>query len=179
MPVTNAINYNADNPVPPDGHSNVIFQSDGSTPLANVTAFDPLMVGDAGSGGWSGNVPAPPAGSAAAGQFLRADGTWAIPAAAPPSPTAGWSSGNNSLGFWVKDPLGHIRQWGNVMTDINGGTLTVTFPTPFTDASSVSVVATARGVDRVTYVVDGSVTTGGFTIGNNGSSYAFWQADGY
>lgn len=38
------------------------------------------MVGDSGSGGTQGAVPAPPAGSAAAGKFLKADGTFAVPA---------------------------------------------------------------------------------------------------
>ncbi len=37
------------------------------------------MVGDSGTGGTHGLVPAPPAGSAAAGKFLKADGTWAAP----------------------------------------------------------------------------------------------------
>jgi hypothetical protein len=41
-----------------------------------------VMVGDSGSGGVQGAVPAPPAGSAAAGDFLRADGTWALPSSA-------------------------------------------------------------------------------------------------
>lgn len=35
--------------------------------------------GDSGSGGDGGLVPAPPAGSAAMGAFLKADGTWAVP----------------------------------------------------------------------------------------------------
>jgi hypothetical protein len=34
------------------------------------------MTGDTGTGGTDGLVPAPPAGSAAAGKFLKADGTW-------------------------------------------------------------------------------------------------------
>lgn len=38
------------------------------------------MVGDTGTGGQDGLVPAPPAGSAAASKFLKADGTWAAPA---------------------------------------------------------------------------------------------------
>lgn len=37
------------------------------------------MVGDSGSGGTQGAVPAPAAGTAAAGKFLKADGTWAVP----------------------------------------------------------------------------------------------------
>lgn len=39
----------------------------------------PIMVGDSGSGGVQGIVPAPPAGSAAL-KFLRGDGTWQVPA---------------------------------------------------------------------------------------------------
>ena len=134
------------------------------------------MVGDSGSGGLSGNVPAPGAGDAAAGKFLKADGTWAAPGA-----SGGFTSGNNGNGYWVKDPTGHIRQWGVVTTDINSGTLAVSFPTSFATAASISVcVTTKSSTDRITYVVDGSVTVSGFQVGNNGSSgYAYWQADGY
>lgn len=38
-----------------------------------------VMVGDSGAGGVKGLVPAPAAGSAAAGKFLKADGTFQIP----------------------------------------------------------------------------------------------------
>ncbi|WP_354042548.1 hypothetical protein [Devosia sp. UYZn731] len=44
---------------------------------AQATAALDAMVGDAGSGGTKGLVPAPAAGEAAALKFLRADGTWA------------------------------------------------------------------------------------------------------
>lgn len=37
------------------------------------------LVGDSGSGGTKGLVPAPAAGDAAAGKFLKADATWAAP----------------------------------------------------------------------------------------------------
>lgn len=46
-------------------------------PAANL----PVMVGDSGSGGTKGAVPAPAAGDAAAGYFLKADATWASPGA--------------------------------------------------------------------------------------------------
>lgn len=171
-----ALNLQADIPVPPTGHSNIVFQSDGGTPQANITAFDPLMVGDTGSGGYSGNVPGPAAGDAAAGKFLKADGTWATPGA-----SSSFSSGNAGGAYWVQDPTGHIRQWGEVTSDINGGTLFVSFPKHFTNAASISVVvATKSSADRITFVVDGTVGTTGFTISNNGSSgYAYWTADGY
>lgn len=173
-PIT-AINLNADTPSPAAGNSNIIFQSDGGEPQANISAFDPLMIGDSGSGGYPGNVPAPAAGDAVAGKFLKADGTWQVP------DSSGFTSGNSANGYWVKDPTGHIRAWGTVSTDINAGQVSVPFPTPFTNAATVAVTVTTKSsTDRITYVVDGSVTTAGFTIANNGSSgYAYWQADGY
>jgi hypothetical protein len=39
-----------------------------------------VMVGDTGTGGTAGLVPAPAAGDAAAGKYLKADGTWTAPA---------------------------------------------------------------------------------------------------
>jgi hypothetical protein len=42
----------------------------------------PALVGDTGSGGTKGAAPAPAAGDAAAGKFLKADGTWAAVAGA-------------------------------------------------------------------------------------------------
>lgn len=47
---------------------------------AQLTAIVKAMVGDSGSGGTKGSVPAPAAGDAAALKFLKADGTWAVPA---------------------------------------------------------------------------------------------------
>jgi hypothetical protein len=44
-----------------------------------ATAILDAMVGDSGSGGTKGLVPAPAAGDAAAGKFLKADGTFAVP----------------------------------------------------------------------------------------------------
>jgi hypothetical protein len=45
-----------------------------------TTALLNAFVGDSGSGGTKGLVPAPGAGDAAAGKFLKADGTFAVPA---------------------------------------------------------------------------------------------------
>jgi hypothetical protein len=47
----------------------------------------PTMVGDSGSGGTRGLVPAPGAGDAAAGKFLKADGTFAVPPSGSSAPT--------------------------------------------------------------------------------------------
>lgn len=43
-------------------------------------AYLGAMTGDSGEGGAKGAVPAPGAGDAAAGKYLKADGTWAVPA---------------------------------------------------------------------------------------------------
>jgi len=43
-----------------------------------VTAELDIFVGDSGSGGTKGLVPAPASGDSAAGKFLKADGTWAV-----------------------------------------------------------------------------------------------------
>jgi hypothetical protein len=72
------INLNSETPAPPTSEQNVLWQADSNNPR-NVSAYDPLMIGDSGSGGKAGNVPAPLAGSYAASMFLRADGNWAIP----------------------------------------------------------------------------------------------------
>lgn len=63
---------------------------------AQATAGLDAMIGDSGAGGTKGLVPAPAAGDAAAGKFLRADGTWAVPA----------SSGGKYPGevFWFAGP---------------------------------------------------------------------------
>lgn len=50
-----------------------------ATTAAIATALISAFVGDSGSGGTKGLVPAPGAGDAAAGKFLKADGTFAVP----------------------------------------------------------------------------------------------------
>jgi hypothetical protein len=47
------------------------------------------MVGDTGSGGTKGLAPAPAAGDAAAGKFLKADATYAVPSGGAPGGSAG------------------------------------------------------------------------------------------
>jgi|GEM_PF-4748718 hypothetical protein len=82
MSLATTVNLNATTPAPATGLQNVVFADDSGSPTVNISATDPVMVGDSGSGGKAGNVPAPPAGSAAAGKFLKADGTFAVPAGA-------------------------------------------------------------------------------------------------
>jgi hypothetical protein len=53
--------------------------SSGQASLTNLTKAIPAVIGDSGAGGTKGLVPAPGAGDAAAGKFLKADGTFAVP----------------------------------------------------------------------------------------------------
>ena len=79
MQPTTAIFLNKTTPAPATGRQNIEFASDSGTPQQSVTASDPVMVGDTGAGGLAGNVPAPATGDAAAGKFLKADGSWQTP----------------------------------------------------------------------------------------------------
>jgi len=76
---TTAVFLNKTTPAAPSGQQNISFASDNATPQQSITASDPVVVGDTGSGGLAGNVPAPAAGDAAAGKFLKADGSWQAP----------------------------------------------------------------------------------------------------
>lgn len=66
---------------------------------AQATAMLDAMVGDSGSGGTKGLVPAPAAGDAAASKFLKADGTWATAGGTPSltSTYVGYGDGSNLL----------------------------------------------------------------------------------
>lgn len=67
-----------------------------------ATALLDVVVGDSGSGGTKGLVPAPAAGDAAAGKFLKADGTYAVPAGGgggSPGGSSGQLQWNNAGSF--------------------------------------------------------------------------------
>ena len=53
---------------------------------------------------------------------------------------SGGSTGSNANGYWEISPLGVITQWSRKV--ISGSTEVVTFPIPFTNASSISVTTT-------------------------------------
>ena len=113
------------------------------------------------------------ASAAPNGQVLTGNGTSYVPVAAP-----GFTSGSNGNGYWVKDPAGNIRQWGQVY-DPSGGNVAVTFPIDFPTACTGRQVSTEGTDDRICFVVGGSVTTAGMTVSNNGSNnYMNWEAVG-
>jgi hypothetical protein len=96
--------------------------------------------------------------------------------------TSGWTFGNNSNGYWVKDPTGHIRQWG-IAAPISSDTV-VTFPIAFTYAASVSVVCIfvwTSGDTSYPTIISGSTTTNQFTVHPNSDPGipVNWIADGF
>ena len=99
------------------------------------------FTGDSGSGGAKGAVPAPAAGDAAAGKFLKADGTWAKPSAVMAvvedvftgngSTTAFTTSLTPLSGFVMVFVGGQRMSGGGVDYTTSGSTaITVTLGTP-------------------------------------------------
>lgn len=89
-------NFQATDPAAPSDARNVVWQVDPTSagtdattgqPYFNTSAYIPDMVGDTGSGGEDGLVPAPGAGDAAAGKFLDASGAWSVPSGGPSGAT--------------------------------------------------------------------------------------------
>jgi hypothetical protein len=104
-----------------------------------------------------------------------------------PCASSGYTSGNNSNGYWIKDPVGHIHQWGTLTGSgsVSTGT-TVSFPIAFTAASSITVNATSitisgHGIGFAS-IQSGTVSTSGFTVEIGSESTVdglHWSADGY
>src|SRR6185503_2752511 len=72
-------NLNDTTPAAPSGKTNIKFQANPPGGTRQISGYMPNLVGDSGSGGTAGAVPAPSSGDAAAGKFLRADATCAVP----------------------------------------------------------------------------------------------------
>ena len=79
MSLATTLNFSPTTPAAPSGYILATPQNDGGAPTCNESIAVPILIGDSGSGGDAGVAPAPPSGSAAAGKFLKADGTWAVP----------------------------------------------------------------------------------------------------
>lgn len=64
----------------------------------------PVLVGDSGAGGVQGAAPAPAAGDASAGKFLKASGAWEVPTAASAVPSG--PAGGDLTGTYPNPVLG-------------------------------------------------------------------------
>lgn len=112
------------------------------------------VVGDTGSGGARGTAPAPPAGSAAAGAFLRADGTWAVPV--PTLPTLPYDIGLTLMGVLPSSGvIIHLPFAGLV----GGSTTTVNFPSSFVGSKCHLLTAPTSTVVLSMYKISPSTST--------------------
>jgi len=150
--------------------------------MATLNGMLPDMVGDSGSGGTHGLVPAPTSGSAAAKKFLRADATWVAPDANDILPSQAGNSGkvlqtNGSTTSWAAAGVGSVTSVS--VTTANGvsGTVANSTTTPAISLtlgaitpSSVAATGTVTGTNLSgtntgdqTISITGDVTAAGST----------------
>lgn len=157
-----------------------------------VTALLVVCVGDSGSGGVIGMVPAPAAGDASAGKFLKADCTWAVPAGG-----GGGGSGMSdterqnfllSMGYQAKSFAGY-RRGVNIFADgfkasdgINAGASSnYTLDTaggkvsPSAAAASYTQIAQAAGTTIGNMTSGGGLATLFDSNENQASTVAAWH----
>lgn len=112
---------------------------------AAQTALLPAVVGDSGSGGTKGLVPAPASGDAAAGKFLKADGTWTAPSGGGGSP----AGSGTEVQYRDGSSFGALSG-----SSVSGSTLTVTG----LGATTITATGTVGGFDIVAGAGGGSLT---------------------
>lgn len=101
----------------------------------------PQLVGDSGSGGTAGIVPAPGVGDAAAGKYLAADGSWATPAGSGNVAGPGTST-DNALALF--DGVNGQTLQDSSITSADGASLTV--PGTITAGSGAHALTSAAGL---------------------------------
>lgn len=144
---------------------------------ANVTSLLTAVVGDSGSGGTKGLVPAPAAGDAAAMKYLAADGTWKVTQNTPTSytPASGatctldLSKGNV---HWITMPAGNITI--AISNGYAGQNFTVRILQDATGSRTVTWFTTikwAGGTAPTLTTTASKADLLGFTITTAGSAY--------
>lgn len=155
-----------------------------------ATAILDAVVGDSGSGGAKGLVPAPGAGDAAAGKFLKADGTFAVPSGGISGVVVRKNSGadvgtrprinfieGSNVTLTVADDAGD----GEVDVTIaasGGSTPTMTFvllPTPYPTATTTAGIGSVNQVRFLRFYLPGSLTVNriAFRCGSSGIAANF------
>lgn len=132
-----------------------VIDAAAKTPTAATAVLD-AVVGDSGAGGTKGLVPAPAAGDAAAGKFLKADGTFAVPpgtfAGGTLTSTLTLRTGGTAAG---SDPLKFVS--GALLTAPVAGTV------EFLTDKWYATIATGTARKELT-LNDSALTAGGIPI---------------
>jgi trimeric autotransporter adhesin len=134
---------------------------------AQATAILAPFVGDSGSGGVKGLVPAPPSGSAAADEFLKADGTWAIP--------AGGGGGGSVISVTATSPLASTGGVNPVISIANApaGDTLVSTGTGWTTSPTSSSNSFAIYTSNVVTTTSTAIVSGSFITLSNSPAFTF------
>lgn len=147
------------------------------------------MTGDAGAGGAAGAVPAPAAGDAAAGKYLKADGTWTIPPDTDTVPVAmtGDAGAGGTAGYVpapaagdavAKKYLGANGLWAHVIAEALGAhgeswqltsaseEITLDTGAAFTDSTANILPANSIILGVVAYVTQTITNSTGWKLGD-------------
>lgn len=160
--------------------NSIIGNNTGSsaTPIAltgaQTTALLSNFVGDSGSGGTKGLVPAPATGDAAANKFLKADGTWAATPAGPTTATPTVAGIVTSFAPTVASSVTTVTSnnytilttdgFSTVLVSTGSSTRTITLPASSSNVGrTVFIQKTDTGTGSVTITRAGSDTIQGFT----------------
>jgi len=139
---------------------------------ADATALLNAMVGDSGSGGTKGLVPAPTAGDAV--KALAGNGDFVLAEAIDATKSL---TGNG----YLRLPGGGIIQWGSFTAPSSGGVSSVTLPIAFPSACAFAsvkrILPSALGSGEEARVRSTSQTTLSFATQNN--EFHIWFAVGY
>lgn len=145
-----------------------------------ATAILNSFVGDSGSGGTKGLAPAPAAGDAAAGKFLKADGTYAVPPGSGSTPivvsgynqtVTGTITGTDSVAVFTSPNIDNTSSYNT-----GTGTFTSTKTSRFNISSSVAVIGTFIAADytQIGVYVNGALLSAGIVnvSGATSATYA-------
>lgn len=130
-----------------------------------ATVILDAVVGDSGSGGTKGLVPAPSAGDAAAGKFLKADGTWAVATATPSGAAGGVLDGTYPNPGLAASVAGDgLTETSNVLSvNVDNTTIEITGDTLNVKAGGIGPTQLAA-----TAVSPGSYTNADITVDADG-----------
>lgn len=130
------------------------------------------FTGDSGSGGLSGVVPAPAAGDAAAGAFLKASGAWAVPSGGgggSPGGASGTIQYNDGSGGFAGALYSSVDPSSGVVTwdDGGGGTITLN---PTSGGYGPNLLINESGIGLAEIAAQGIFLANGAKISQFGNS---------